>query len=67
MTSPSLNVNSTDEDESKRIIVHEGLSESFSTNKIKLKRRIVNKNLSQNNSAEVSDYTITEQNNSSLP
>ena len=31
MTEPSLSVNVTEEDESKRIIVHESLSENFST------------------------------------
>ena len=31
MTAPSLNANATNKDESKRIIVHEGLSENFST------------------------------------
>ena len=40
MTAPSLNVNDTDKEKSKR--------------------NIVNENLSQNNSANVSEYTITE-------
>ena len=61
MTAPYFNVNATDEDESKRIIVHEGLSESCSTNKSKSKHSIVNKTILQNNSTEVSEYTITEQ------
>ena len=60
MTAPSLNVNATDEDESKRIIVHEGLSENCSTYVSESKRNIVNKKLSQNNSADISEYTITE-------
>ena len=32
-TAPSSNVNSTDEDESKRIILHKTLSQNFSANK----------------------------------
>ena len=59
MTAPSLNVNATDEDESKRIIVHETLSENFSMNVCKSKQNIFNKTLSQNNSANVSEYTST--------
>ena len=58
MTAPSLNIYATDEDESKRIIVHETLSHSCSTNKSKSKRSIVNGTLSQKNSADVSEYTI---------
>ena len=42
MTAPSLNVNSTDEDESKVIIVHDTLSRNCSTNEGKSKRSIVN-------------------------
>ena len=61
MTAPSLNVNVTDKDESKRIIVQEHLSENCSTDVSKSKRRIVNKNLLQSNFANVSEYTITEQ------
>ena len=61
MTDPSMTVNATDDDESKRIIVHKDLSQSCSTNKSKLKISIVNKNLSQKNYADVSEYTITEQ------
>ena len=59
MTDPSLNVYSTDEDESKRIIVHEGLSQSFSTNESKSKRIIVNETLSQNYSANVDKLCST--------
>ena len=33
MTAPSLNINDTDEDESKRIIMHENLSQNCSSNK----------------------------------
>ena len=71
MTAPSSNVYSTDEDESKRIIVHKGLSQSCSTNEDGSKYSIVNETLSQNYSAYVdelcytekdtSEYTITEQ------
>ena len=61
MTAPSLNVNATNEVESKRIILHEGLSHSFSTNESKSKRSIVNETLSQKNSVDVSEYTIMEQ------
>ena len=60
MTAPSSNVNVTDEDESKEIIVHETLSENSSTDVSESERNIVNETLSQNNSAEVSDNTITE-------
>ena len=42
-----LNVYSADEDESKRIIVHEGLSQSCSSNEDKSKRIIVHKKLSE--------------------
>ena len=61
MTTPSLKVNATDKDESKRIIMHGGLSESFSTNKSKSERSIVNETLSQKNPADVLEYTITKQ------
>ena len=60
MTALSLNVNTTDEDESKRIIVYEGLSGNCSTDVSESKRNIVNKTLSQNLSVDVSEYTITE-------
>ena len=60
MTALSFNVNATDKDESKRIIVHETLSENCSTDVNKSKRNIINENLSQNNSADVSEYTIVE-------
>ena len=61
MTSPSLNLNATDEDKSKCIIVHKGLSKNCSTDVSKSKWNIVNKILSQNNSVDVPQYTITEQ------
>ena len=54
MTAPSLNVNATDEDELKRIIVHKGLSDNCSTEVSKLKHSIVNETLSQNNFTDVS-------------
>ena len=43
MTAPSSNINSTDEDKSKRIIVHKTLSQNCSVNKEKSKQSIVNK------------------------
>ena len=60
MTTPSLNINATDEDESKLIIVHEGLLEKCSTYISKSRQNFVNKPLSQNISADVSEYTIME-------
>ena len=60
MTAPSLDVNVTDTDESKRIIVHKNASENCSTDVSESKRNIVNENLSQNNSADVSEYNIME-------
>ena len=47
MTAPSLNVNATKEDKTKRIIAHKVLSENYSTDKSKSKRIIVNEKLSQ--------------------
>ena len=46
MTAPSLNVNATDEDESKRIIVRKSLSESCSTYVSESERNIINESLS---------------------
>ena len=60
MTAPSSNVNVTDEDESKQIIVHKTLSENISTDVSESERNIVNETLSQNNSADLPEYTITE-------
>ena len=60
LNAPYLNVNATDEDELKRIIVHEGLWENCSTDVRKSKQKIVNKTLLQNNYAGISEYTITE-------
>ena len=59
MTAPSLNVNVTDEDESKEIIVHKTLLEKNSTDVSKSERNIVNETLSQNNSADVPKNNIT--------
>ena len=59
MTAPSLKVNVRDEDESKLVIVHEGLSDHCSTGVSESKQNIFNKNLSQNYSADVSEYAIT--------
>ena len=60
MADQSLNVNVTDEDESKHIIVQKSLSENCSTDMSKSKRNIVNETLSQNNSANLLEYTIME-------
>ena len=60
MTALSSNVNVTDKDKSKQIIVHKKLSENSSTDVSKSERNIANKTLSQNNSADVSEHTITE-------
>ena len=46
ITAPSLNVNFTDKDESKYIIVHKKLSENCSTDLSESKRNIVNETLS---------------------
>ena len=40
--------------------MHETLSENSSTDASESERKIVNKYLSQNNSADISEYTITE-------
>ena len=60
MMPPYLNINATDKDESKHIIVHETLSENCSTDVSKSKQNIVNKNLLQNNYANVSENIIME-------
>ena len=60
MTAPSSNVNVTDKDESKEIIVHERLSENNSKDVSKSECNINNVTLSQNNSADVPENTITE-------
>ena len=53
MTAPSSNVNVTDEDESKEIIMHETLSENNSKDVSESELNIVNKTLLQNNSMDV--------------
>ena len=60
MTAPSLNVNSTDNDKSKHIIVHKCLSENCSIDGSESKVSIINKTLSQKNSGDISEFTITE-------
>ena len=55
---PSSNVNVTDEDESKEIIVHENLSENNSRDVSESERNIVNETLSKKNSTEVPEKNI---------
>ena len=59
-TAPSLNVNVTDEDESKEIIVHKTLSGNQSKDVNESECNIVHKTLSQNNSKDVPDNVIME-------
>ena len=59
MTTSSLNVNVTDEDESKEIIVNENLLGNNSKDVSESKRNTVSETLSQNNSADVPENTIT--------
>ena len=59
-TAPSSNVNVTDKEESKEIIVHETLSENQSKAISKSECNIVHETLSQNNSADVPDNVIRE-------
>ena len=59
-TAPSLNVNVTDEDESKEIIVHETLLENISMDVSESECNIVHEILSQNNSSDVPTNVITE-------
>ena len=59
-TPPFLNVNVSYEDKSKQIIVHETLSENYSTDVSESERNIVNETLSQKNSMDVPESTITE-------
>ena len=58
-TAPSSNVNVTDEDESKEIIVHKTLSENLSKDVSQKKSNIVHENLSQKNSTDVPANFIT--------
>ena len=60
MTAPYSNVNIKNEDEEKEIILQETLLENSFTDVSKSERNIVKENLSLNNSADVSENTITE-------
>ena len=60
MNAPSSNIYSTDEDKSKRIIVHKNLSQNCSVNKDESKQNIVNKPLSQSYSADVAKICSME-------
>ena len=60
INSPSSNINVTDKDESKEIIVHKTLSENNSKDVSESERKIVNENLSQKNSTDVPENTITK-------
>ena len=55
MTALSSNVDVTDEEESKEIIVNKTLLENNSKNVIESERTIVNETLSENNSKDVSE------------
>ena len=59
-TAPSSNVNVTDEDKSKEIIVHKTLSENISMDVSKSECNIVHENLSHDNSSDVPTNVITE-------
>ena len=59
-TALSSNVNVTDKDESKEIIVHETLSENQSKDISESECNIIHEILSQNNSTDVRDNFITE-------
>ena len=64
MTAPSSNICSTDKDKSKRIIVHETLSQSCSANKDESNRSIANKHLLHNYSVDVYELCSTEEDKS---
>ena len=59
-TSPSSNVNVTNGDESKIIIVHKNLSENQSKDASESECNIIHKSLSQNNYTDVPDNVIME-------
>ena len=63
-TAPSSNIFYTDEDESKRIIVHKTWSQSYSANEEKPKQSIVNENVLQNYYADVDELSSTEEDKS---
>ena len=56
---PSLNVNVTDEDKSKEIIVHKNLSDNQSNDVSESECNIAHETLSQNNSADLTENVIT--------
>ena len=58
-TAPSSNVNVTDEEESKEIIVHKNLSENQSKDVSESECNIFHETLLQNNSVDVPDNFIT--------
>ena len=58
-TAPSSNVNDTDEEESKEIILHETLSRNLSMDVSESECNIVHETLSQNNSSDVPTKIIT--------
>ena len=64
MTALYWKVCSTDDDESKGIIVHKTLSQSFSTEEDESKRSIVNITLSQNCSADKDKSSSIEEDKS---
>ena len=61
ITAPYLNVNVTNQGESKRSIVNENLLQSCSTNENKSKRRIVNEPLSQKCSSDDNKLRSTKE------
>ena len=60
MTALSSNINSTDEDESKHMILHKTLLQNCFANKDESKQSIPNETLSQKYSAEVDKLCSTE-------
>ena len=59
-TAPSSNVNDTDEDESKEIIVHKTLSDNLSMDVSESECNIVHETLSESNLSDVPTNVITE-------
>ena len=59
-TAPSSNVNVTDEDESKEIIMHKTLLEYLSMDVSKSECNIVHETLAQNNSSDIMTNVNTE-------
>ena len=59
-TAPSSNINVTDEDKSKEIIVHETLSDNQYMDVSESECNIVHETLPQNNSSDVPANVITE-------